>query len=163
MPAHLSVRVLGAGFTGSGAVLLAGLRWAIEQGFDVINMSLSTTKRDFAALLHELADTRVLPPHGARRLGAQHAGRELPVAVLVGDLGREPRAAPTRFVYFYNPTPPVEFFARGVDVDVAWLGGATLRCTGNSFATPHMTRDLRARAREAPGADAVPAEERPLA
>ena len=40
-----SVRVLGGGYTGSGPVLLAGLRWAVEQGFDVVNMSLSTTKR----------------------------------------------------------------------------------------------------------------------
>ena len=43
-----SVRVLGAGFKGSGSVLLGGLRWAVDQGFDVINMSLSTTKRHFA-------------------------------------------------------------------------------------------------------------------
>ena len=50
-----SVRVLGAGFKGSGAVLLEGLRWAIGQGFDVINMSLSTTKKQFSGLLHELA------------------------------------------------------------------------------------------------------------
>ena len=41
--------------------------------------------------------------------------------------------------FFYNPVPPVEFFARGLDVDVAWLGGSTIRSTGNSFATPHMT------------------------
>ena len=27
---------------------------------------------------------------------------------------------------------------RGVDLDVAWPGGGTLRCTGNSFATPHI-------------------------
>src|SRR5919202_2901263 len=52
-----SVRVLGAGFTGSGRVLLAGLHWAVEQGFQVINMSLSTTKRQFSELLHEAADT----------------------------------------------------------------------------------------------------------
>src|ERR671937_2264357 len=52
-----SVRVLGAGFKGSGAVLLGGLRWAVEQGFDVINMSLSTTKPEIANLLHELADS----------------------------------------------------------------------------------------------------------
>src|SRR5215204_763383 len=51
------VRVLGAGFTGSGGVLLAGLRWAVEQGFDVINMSLSTTKKQFAGILHDLTDT----------------------------------------------------------------------------------------------------------
>ena len=38
-------------------MLLGGLRWAVEQGFDVINMSLSTTKRQFAEVLHDLADT----------------------------------------------------------------------------------------------------------
>jgi subtilisin family serine protease len=38
--------------------------------------------------------------------------------------------------FFANPDPPVEFFARGVNVDIAWLGGSTIRATGNSFATP---------------------------
>src|SRR5919198_707067 len=52
-----SVRVLGAGYTGTGPALLAGLRWSIEQRFDVVNMSLSTTKRQFAGILHELADS----------------------------------------------------------------------------------------------------------
>ncbi len=52
-----SVRVLGSSFTGSGAVLLGGLRYAVEQGFDVVNMSLSTTKKPFASVLHELADS----------------------------------------------------------------------------------------------------------
>jgi subtilisin len=40
--------------------------------------------------------------------------------------------------WYANPDPPVEFFARGVDVEVAWTGGGTLRCTGNSFAAPHI-------------------------
>ena len=52
-----SVRVLGAGYTGSAPVLLAGLEWAIEQGFDIINMSLSTTKKQYVDRLHELADS----------------------------------------------------------------------------------------------------------
>jgi subtilisin family serine protease len=43
------------------------------------------------------------------------------------------------FVFYANPAPPVEFFARGVDVPVAWLAGESIRATGNSFATPHMT------------------------
>ena len=48
--------MLGAGYTGSAAVLLAGLEWAIDEGFDIINMSLSTTKKQYVDRLHELAD-----------------------------------------------------------------------------------------------------------
>jgi subtilisin family serine protease len=46
---------------------------------------------------------------------------------------------PDSHAFYANPDPPVEFFARGVNVEVAWTGGATIRCTGNSFATPHMS------------------------
>jgi subtilisin family serine protease len=51
-----SVRVLGAGNSGAGDLILAGLRHAIDAGHRVINLSLSTTKRRFAEELHELAD-----------------------------------------------------------------------------------------------------------
>jgi subtilisin len=133
-----SVRVLGAGFTGSGPALLGGLRWAVEQGFDVINMSLSTTKRQFAGILHELADTAYF-----RRTVLVASAHNMPVESYpwrfssVISVGSHEEADP--LAYFYNPNPPVEFFARGVDVDVAWLSGGTIRCTGNSFATPHMS------------------------
>src|SRR5690242_11526458 len=50
-----SVRVL-AGPRGSGATLIEGLRWAIEERFDIVNMSLSTTRQDYVPILHELAD-----------------------------------------------------------------------------------------------------------
>jgi len=40
--------------------------------------------------------------------------------------------------FFYNDQPPVEFLARGVDVTMAWVGGGSIRATGNSFATPHI-------------------------
>ena len=46
---------------------------------------------------------------------------------------------PDPMTFFYNPSPPVEFFARGVGVEIAWLGGGTILSTGNSFATPHMS------------------------
>ncbi len=133
-----SVRVLGAGYTGSGPVLLAGLRWAVEQGFDVVNMSLSTTKRDLAGGLHELADTAYF-----RRTLLVASAHNMPVDSYpwrfssVISVGSHEQADPLAF--YYNPSPPVEFFARGVDLEVAWLGGSGLRVTGNSFATPHMT------------------------
>ena len=46
-------------------------------------------------------------------------------------------ADPWRF--YYNPSPPVEFGAWGVDVPVAWRDGGHTIATGNSFAAPHIT------------------------
>jgi subtilisin family serine protease len=133
-----SVRVLGAGFTGSGDILLAGLRWAVEQRFDVVNMSLSTTKRQFAGILHELTDRayfrRTVLVASAHNMPVESYPWRFSSVISVGS--HEEQDAMT---FFYNPDPPVEFFARGVDVEVAWMGGARIRCTGNSFATPHMT------------------------
>ena len=62
-------------------------------------------------------------------------------------------------LFYANPDPPVEFFARGVDVEVAWIGGGTIRASGNSFATPCIAASSRC-PEQAPGPDAVPAEDR---
>jgi len=133
-----SVRVLGAGFTGSGQALLGGLRWAVEQGFQVINMSLSTTKSQFAGLLHEVADRayfrRTVLVASAHNMPVESYPWRFSSVISVGS-HEEPEAD----TFYYNPSPPVEFFARGVDVEVAWLGRTQARSTGNSFATPHMS------------------------
>jgi subtilisin family serine protease len=133
-----SVRVLGAGFTGSGTALLGGLHWAVERGFQVINMSLSTTKSQFAGVLHEVADAayfrRTVLVASAHNMPVESYPWRFSSVISVGSHEEEDPLA-----FFYNPHPPVEFFARGVDVEVAWLGGGSARSTGNSFATPHMT------------------------
>ena len=132
-----SVRVLGEGYTGSAAVLLAGLEWAIEHDFQVVNMSLSTTKKQYAERLHELADAayfkRTMLVASAHNMPVESFPWRFASVVSVGSHEED-----DPFTYFYNPSPPVEFFARGLEVDVPWLGGGTLRCTGNSFATPHI-------------------------
>ena len=132
-----SVRVLGASFTGSGAVLLAGLRYAVEQGFDVINMSLSTTKKPFAAVLHELADSayfrRTVLVASAHNMPVESYPWRFSSVISVGS-----HEEPDPFAFFANPSPPVEFFGRGVNVEVPWLGGRSLTASGNSFATPHI-------------------------
>jgi subtilisin family serine protease len=133
-----SVRVLGANFTGSGNVLLGGLRYAIEQGFDVINMSLSTTKKPFATVLHELADSayfrRTVLVASAHNMPVESYPWRFSSVLSVGS-----HEEPDPLAFFYNPSPPVEFFGRGVNVEVPWLGGRTLTVSGNSFATPHIS------------------------
>jgi subtilisin family serine protease len=132
-----SVRVLTDGKNGSGAALLAGLEWAIDQGYDVINMSLSTTKTQFLATLHDLADRAYF-----RRCVLVASAHNMPVRSFPWPFGSVISVAshnePDAMTYYYNPSPPVEFLARGVRVRVAWPGGKEVLTTGNSFATPHI-------------------------
>jgi subtilisin family serine protease len=132
-----SVRILGAGATGGGEILLAGLRHAVESDYRVVNLSLSTTKKHLAEVLHEIADAAYF-----RRTVLVASAHNMPVESYpwrfssVISVGSHEQADP--LTWYANPQPPVEFFARGVDVEVAWPGGGTMRCTGNSFAAPHL-------------------------
>ena len=133
-----SVRVLGPGNKGAASVLLTGLRWAVEQGCDVVNLSLSTPKRDTAALLHDIADDAYFA--GAIFVASAHNFdvRSYPwqfssVISVASHDGEDP------FEFLYNPHPPVEIFARGMDVEVAWLNRTRINAAGNSFATAYVT------------------------
>lgn len=132
-----SVRVLGPDLTGTGKALLAGLDWAVGQGFEVINLSLSTRKRAFADVLREIADDayfqRSLLVCSAHNASVESFPWRFASVVSVGSHDRDDPLA-----FDYNPRGPVEFFARGTDVEVAWLGGATTVVSGNSFATPQI-------------------------
>jgi subtilisin family serine protease len=133
-----SVRVLGAGNTGTGRALLAGLEWAIEQGFELVNMSLATTRREFVAELHLLADKAyfggTLLVCSAHNMIMESYPWRFAAVVSVGS-----HEEPDPFTFFYNPRPPVEFYARGVDVEIPWAEKSVITATGNSFAAPHIT------------------------
>lgn len=133
----VSVRVLGR-LSGTGDALLAGLRWAVGQDFDVINLSLSTTRRAFVDALRELTDEayfrRTLVVAAAHNLAVESFPWRFSSVLSVGS-----HAQPAPSLVLYNPRPPVEFFAHGVDVEVAWPGGGTSQVSGNSFAAPHVS------------------------
>jgi subtilisin len=132
-----SIKVLNDGRSGSAVTLIAGLAFAIEQGFDVINLSLSTPRPEFRDRLAELCDHAYF-----RRTVLVVAAHNLPIRSFpwsfssVVSVASHAEADPMR--YYYNATPPVEFYAPGVRVAVAVPGGGTSRNTGNSFAAPHL-------------------------
>ncbi|MEA2519848.1 MAG: hypothetical protein QOF49_1928 [Chloroflexota bacterium] len=147
----LSVRVLGADNRGKGIAFATGLEWAISRGASVINLSLSSRSESMYATFHDLADrayfANVLLVCAANNVAV--ASYPSLFAAVVSVAAHDVRDAD---VWFYNPRPPVEFGAFGLDVDVAWKDGGRIVATGNSFAAPHIA-GLAARIRAAhPGA-----------
>lgn len=133
----LSVRVLGERLSGRGQVFAAGLRWAVESGARVVNCSLSTNRADYAALFHDVADAAAHAGVVIVCAANNVAGTSLPatfasVISVAASEGRDPNA------WEANPSPPVDFGAPGIEVEVAWRGGGTIVTTGNSFAAPHI-------------------------
>ena len=134
----VSIRVLGADNRGAGPSFAAAIEWAVGQGFGVVNLSLSSRSEQMAERFHELADeayfaNTLLVSAANNVVGASYPSLFAAVlSVAAHDVG-DPD------VWFYNPTPPVEFGAHGLDVDVAWRGGTRIRATGNSFAAPHLS------------------------
>ena len=132
-----SVRVLGPNMGGRAIQFAAGLDWAIENDMQVVNLSLSTSLEEFFGLFHDLTDQAYF-----KNINLVSAVNNIPepsypslyssVISVAAHEGQDP------FTYYYNPNPPVEFGAPGIDINVAWNKKQYLTCTGNSFAAPHI-------------------------
>ena len=137
----VSVRVLGENLKGSAGAFAEGVEWCIRNGIDIINLSMSTASDRWAEPFWELVD-----------LANFHH------VLLVAAMNNEPRRTiPSEFAGVFsvacapgvdrervwsNPAGPAEWGAAGIDVDVAWLGGGSIRTTGNSFAAPVVAGHL---------------------
>jgi subtilisin family serine protease len=132
-----SVQVMGRK-GGKGVALVAGIRWAVEHGMQVANLSLGTTRREFFATLHELTDEAYF-----RHVVLVTAANNFPIPSFpceyasVISVASHDTSDP--FLFYYNPEPPTEFGAFGIDVPAPWKGGGVSKVTGNSFAAPHIT------------------------
>ena len=133
-----SVRVLGSKLTGKGTVFAAGLRWAIAEGARVVNLSLSTGREDYYGLFHQIADEAafagVILVCAVNNVPAPtYPAQFSSVISVAAHDGRDP------FCIDANPTPPADFGAPGIDMEVPWLSGSMIVATGNSFAAAHVT------------------------
>jgi subtilisin len=133
----LSVRVLGPDNRGRGPALAAGIEWALGAGATVVNLSLSSRSDALYAAFHELADEAYFANVVLVCAANNVPGPSYP-SLFASVLSVAAHDVPDPSVWFHNPSPPVEFAAHGLDVDVAWRRGSRIVATGNSFAAPHI-------------------------
>jgi subtilisin len=130
------IQVMGRTASGTAAAMLEGFRFAIEQNWRVINLSLAVSSRFAQELLPlcERAYYKNLIVVAARRnmpLKDQGFPAEYASVISVGN-----RDYPTPFDFDYRPGHVIEYMAHGVAWKVAAPGGGFTEMTGTSFATP---------------------------
>ena len=133
----VSIRVLGGDLRGKGTAFAAGLEWAIDNGVGVLNLSLSSKSEALFPVFHDLADRAYF-----RGVALVCAANNVPAAsypsLFSSVFSVAAHGEPDPWRIYYNPAPPVEFGAWGVDVPIAWKDGGSTVATGNSFAAPHV-------------------------
>jgi len=133
-----SIKVLGAGGLGDGIAFLAGLEYAIKNRYQIINLSLGTTKPQFFAPLHDLLD-RAYQAGCIVVAAANNLPQPSFPSVFSSSLisvSKHEDSYPFNFGFRYGEV--IELTAPGVNIRTAWLNNSHKSLTGNSFACPHI-------------------------
>ncbi len=136
-----SVRVIGAGATGTGEQFVRGLQWVLEQRspkFQAVNLSLGTLQERLAGPLRALVDRAY---YGDTVLVA--AGNNMGVtsypAQFASLIAVDNQSFHDPFHFEFRRGRAVELVARGIYVRGPKPGGGYQLYTGTSFACPHIT------------------------
>jgi len=143
----VSVRVLGASLKGSAGVFAHGVRWCIDNGITIANLSLSTTNERWAETFHGLVDAATFRRMLLVSSMANERKRSIP-GEFAGVFSVACGPGTDREQFWCNPNGPAEWAAPGIGVDVAWNDHSTITIDGNSFAAPviagHLARIMGA-------------------
>jgi subtilisin family serine protease len=137
-----NVRALGPDCKGSPAALLAAFRWCLDEGAEVINLSLGVRDPSLAEPLRELVDLAyrrsIMVVAAASNVPGSRSYPAAFASLVCVDAGYF--ASPEDFTFRVGGDAEIE--APGVYVDAAWPGGGRKLVTGTSFATPHVAGHL---------------------
>jgi len=133
-----SIKVLGASGLGDGIAFLAGLEYAVKNRYQIINLSLGTTKPQFFSPLHDLLD-RAYQAGCIVVAAANNLPQPSFPSVFSSSLisvSKHEDSDPLNFGFRYGEV--IELTAPGVNVRTPWLNNSYKSLTGNSFACPHI-------------------------
>jgi subtilisin family serine protease len=133
------LRVLEPGNKGVAACVMAGLRFALERRWRLINLSLAVTEK-FSAQLIPLCEKAYFQNQilvaSKRNFPFPDVGFPAAYASTIGiEIGR----FDSPFQLVFNPEDTIEFTALGENITIASAGGGYTVKSGTSFATPVVT------------------------
>jgi subtilisin family serine protease len=133
----VNVRVLDEYNSCTGDVLIAGLRWALDQNIRLLNMSLTTSKPAYIPKLFELCE-RAYVQNSIIVASKRNFGDLGCPAMFSSVISVDREEYVEKLHVHYRPQNIIEFDARGTQIKVLAPGGGYAIQTGTSFATPHV-------------------------
>jgi subtilisin family serine protease len=133
------LRVLEPGNKGVAACVIAGLRYALERRWRLINLSLAVAEK-FSPQLMPLCEKAYFQNQilvaSKRNFPFPDVGFPAAYASTIGiEIGR----FESPFKLVFNPEDSIEFTALGENITIANVGGGYTTKSGTSFATPVVT------------------------
>ena len=134
----IPVRIFNDRLETSVTILQAAIKWAVNEGVDIINLSVGTFL------------TEAILPLYANCEAARHAGSIIVAAQNTVDTPSYPAVFDNvisvgaagfsnPYHFHYQPDTAVECLAKGGMQQVRWLGGDTITTKGTSFSAPYIT------------------------
>jgi subtilisin len=133
----IPVRVFGRVLETSPGTLQTALRWAIEAGVQVINVSLGTRLKGTLYPLYTACE--IARQAGIVVVAAGDNARQWSYpAIFENVIGVDAARFDSPWHFHYRPDDAMECVAWGVDHPVLWVGGERIPKQGTSFAAPNV-------------------------
>jgi subtilisin len=135
-----SFRVLGERLRSRTMIIREGARMAMERGYHVLNCSFGCSREEHVLLYKDwidqayLSNRHIVAAANNQDLTKREWPGHFPTVITVSFA-----ASSVANSLFWRHGRLVEFFARGQDLEVPWLGGGIKKVTGSSFAAAHVT------------------------
>ena len=133
----VSVKVLDEYNSCTGDVLIAGLKWVLDQNIRLVNMSLTTSKQAYVPKLFDLCE-RAYVQNSIIVASRRNFGDLGCPAMFSSVISVDREEYIEKLRVHYRPKNMIEFDARGTQIKVLAPGGGYAIQTGTSFATPHV-------------------------
>ena len=133
-----SVCIFDESLQAESRLLVAAIEWALDQGMDIINLSLGTTEVTYRDALERICRQAI--DQGVLLVAAEHEeGRESYPAHLPQVIGVGSGKVRGLYAYHYRSGATIECIARGDAQRLCWLEPPEIMTAGTSFAAPHIT------------------------